>query len=87
MILYHYGYIIMKRIVAAGVALFMIATIFSGSGSVAMVESGNVDATTIGMNSNASFIAPMPVNISFHSFMLPHEIWMGSPRFMAIMKQ
>ena len=77
----------MSKIIASGIAFFIIATIFTGSGSMAMVNTGNIDSTTIGMDSNASFITPMPVNISFQSYMLPHEIWMGNVRFMAMMEQ
>ena len=74
------------KLFALTTSLLVIGVIFAGAGNVASVNLENIDSTTIGMESNASFVAPMPVNASFHEYLLPHEIWLGMPEFFVAME-
>ena len=76
----------MTKLFAIITSFLAIGVIFVGAGNVMAINYENVSSNTIGMNSNASFIAPMPVNISLPQYLLPHEIWFGSPEFFVIME-
>ena len=64
----------------------VIGVVFVGAGNVISVSSDLVTSNTIGMNSNVSFIAPMPVNVSLSENLLPHELYLGTPEFFVMME-
>lgn len=74
------------KLFAIAVSLIIAGVIFVGAGNVASVDYAYIDSSTMGMESNASFVAPVPVNVSFHEYLLPHEIWIGTPEFFLVME-
>lgn len=74
----------MKKIFAIISAFIAFEVAFAGAGTVQSMSYENVDSSSIGMDSNASFLAPMPVNLSMQSYLLPHEIWLGTSEFFQV---
>jgi len=74
------------KVFALLTSFIILGGIFIGAGNVAAVKYDLIDSHTVGMNSNISFIAPMPVNVSVPQNLLPHEIYIGTPEFFVIME-
>jgi len=74
------------KIFALMASFIVISVIFMGAGAVSSVNYEWVKSNGIGMESNVSFIAPMPVNVSSSAYLLPHEIFLGTSEFFVAME-
>ncbi|MCD6171033.1 MAG: hypothetical protein J7J36_01230 [Thermoplasmata archaeon] len=74
----------MKKLFAIISAFIAFGVAFAGAGAVQSASYECVDSSNTGMNSNASFLAPIPVNLSMQSYLLPHEIWLGTSEFFQV---
>jgi hypothetical protein len=74
------------KLFAIGVSFIVTSVIFMGAGTVSSINYDWVNDNEIGMESNVSFIAPMPINVSSAAYLLPHEIYIGTPEFFVAME-
>lgn len=68
----------MKKIIVAGIVLIMMGVVFAGSGSSVVafqpqkvMEGRNSGYISYGSASNASFLAPMPINYTMNQVFSP----------------
>ena len=62
------------------------SVIFMGAGAISTASYNWIEENEIGMQSNVSFISPMPINVSASENILPHEILIGTPEFFIAME-